>query len=284
AYEHAGIWKEINEKIPIKEVKLPLKEFIKNYINSQETELPKDISTKKQKKFRAIQLLLDHILLLWEAPHYKAKSSINESTWAHNIIDPICQFLNFNLLDLRISWDNVMSQATRERNDLDGPIKKPDILGKYFGINATYDWEMDLLLIQHNSLDDAYRHYTSKCKNLYEDFHLLNLFLLQASGTFLEFFIMDKKYQPLYRLRRLEQIELPYQKHSLSVESVINLVSVLITYHKLIRKNLMLIKSIDTKLEINDSSGYNIVLDQFKQISLIPTLNTPRSSIIEKKK
>lgn len=43
--------------------------------------------------------------LVWEGPHYKERdSSINESTWAHDMIDSICKFITFGISELRISW------------------------------------------------------------------------------------------------------------------------------------------------------------------------------------
>ncbi|RIB17269.1 hypothetical protein C2G38_2187803 [Gigaspora rosea] len=184
-----------------------------------------------------------------------------------------------------------MSKATQERNDLDyGPIKKPDIFGTYS--NEGYFWELlygeisngpfvdsvqakthknlnriKLEKFAKDSWDNAYRYYVTKQSSLNS-----TLFL----GIFLELFIVDRKYLPLFRLRRLFIVELLVQKNSSSTASIINLILVLLTYHKLLQDNFMLIKSIDMKLVIDDSEEE----DENDKINfyLAPTSNTPRSS------
>jgi hypothetical protein len=43
-------------------------------------------------------------LPLWDAFNYKPGGFINESTWAHDIIDSISRFIGFDISELRISW------------------------------------------------------------------------------------------------------------------------------------------------------------------------------------
>ncbi|CAG8840619.1 20931_t:CDS:2, partial [Cetraspora pellucida] len=125
-------------------------------------------------------------------------------TWAHDIIDPISRFISFDISELRISWDNVMSRATRERNNSDnGPIKKPDIFGTYTNVNGKYNWEIlygevsngpftnmpqskvhkiedrvKLEKFAKDSIDNAFKRHA---RSYYSDFQKLNIFLLQSS-------------------------------------------------------------------------------------------------------
>ncbi|KAF0434021.1 hypothetical protein F8M41_004943 [Gigaspora margarita] len=92
---------------------------------------------------------------------------------------------------------------------------------------------------------------------------------------FLELFIVDRKYPPLFRLRRLFIVKLSVQKTSSSTASIINLISVLLTYHKLLQDNFMLIKSIDMKLIIEDSEEEE---ENKINFNLASTSSTPRSS------
>ncbi|CAG8852413.1 26436_t:CDS:1, partial [Gigaspora margarita] len=72
-------------------------------------------------------------------------------------------------------------------------------------------------------------------------------------------------------LQRLAIVELPLRKNSSSLNSIINLVSVLLTYHELLRDNLMIIQSIDKKLVV-DCCDEIVDMGDFKDP--IPTLNT----------
>ncbi|RIB01651.1 hypothetical protein C2G38_2230149 [Gigaspora rosea] len=84
-----------------------------------------------------------------------------------------------------------------------------------------------------------------------------------------------------FGLRRLAIVELPLQKNSSSLDSIIDLVSVLLTFHELLRDNLMIIQSVDKKLVV-DSCDEIIDMGDYKDP--IPTSNTPRQSTNVKKK
>ncbi|CAG8704309.1 7852_t:CDS:2 [Gigaspora rosea] len=200
-----------------------------------------------------------------------------------------------------------MSIATRERNNTDdGPIKKPDIFGTYINLDIKYTWEIlygeisngpfanttqskvhkkedrvKLGKLAKDSVDNACKFYASNYRKLPLDFQKLKICLLQGSATVLELFILDKKYLPLYRLRRLAIVELPLQKNSSSLDSIINLVSVLLTFHELLRDNLMIIQSVDKKLVVD---GCDEIIDMGDYKDPIPTSNTPRQSTNVKKK
>ncbi|CAG8770048.1 14765_t:CDS:2 [Gigaspora margarita] len=59
AYRSKGIWNEINEKIQIQNLSPLLKDFIEDYITSQDTEIPTTINLKDKKLFGTTQSLLD---------------------------------------------------------------------------------------------------------------------------------------------------------------------------------------------------------------------------------
>ncbi|CAG8477295.1 30583_t:CDS:2, partial [Gigaspora margarita] len=269
-YRNKRIWDKLDEKFLIQDLPPSLKNFIEEYIFNQDTEIPKEVNLKEKKLFRATRNLLDRILPLWDAFNYKPGSFINESTWAHDIIDPISRFI------------------------------KTDIFGIYTNVNGKYNWEIlygevsngpftntpqskvhkiedrvKLGKFAKDSLDNAFKHHA---RSYYSDFQKLNIFLLQSS----ELFIFDREYAPLFRLRRLALVELPFQKNSSSTELVINLVKVLLVYRKLLLDNLTIIKSIELKSIIEDGEEQsNGGKSEFGY--LIPTSNTSRSSINIKK-
>ncbi|CAG8604363.1 10171_t:CDS:2 [Dentiscutata erythropus] len=148
--------------------------------------------------------------------------------------------------------DNVMSKAIRERNDSDDrPIKKPDIFGTYS--NGRYNWELLYREISNSTfVNTAQVNVHKKLDRIkLEKFAKTHGIIVTVS----ELFIVDRKYPPLYRLRRLSIVELPIQKNSSSSASIINL---------LIIKN----NEDEEKYEENDKINFN----------LAPTSNTPRCS------
>ncbi|CAG8543662.1 15242_t:CDS:2 [Gigaspora margarita] len=59
AYNSKGVWNEINEKIQIEKLTPLLKDFIENYIISQDTEIPTTIDPKDKMLFRTTRSLLN---------------------------------------------------------------------------------------------------------------------------------------------------------------------------------------------------------------------------------
>ncbi|CAG8512768.1 1138_t:CDS:2, partial [Cetraspora pellucida] len=102
-YQNKRILDKLDEKFLIQDLPPSLKNFIEEYIFNQDTEIPKEVNLKEKKLLRATRNLLDRILPLCDAFSYKPGSFINESTWAHDIIDPISRFISFDISELRIS-------------------------------------------------------------------------------------------------------------------------------------------------------------------------------------
>ncbi|CAG8781689.1 21100_t:CDS:2, partial [Gigaspora margarita] len=92
-------------------------------------------------------------LRLWKNPEYQiCLLIINESTWGHNVLKPIINFIDYDLEDA------ITSQVSLERNSVKGPIKKYDISGVCK--SEKYDLELLLSEISHGPLDETYKHST----------------------------------------------------------------------------------------------------------------------------
>ncbi|CAG8799956.1 14089_t:CDS:10, partial [Cetraspora pellucida] len=76
-----------------------------------------------------------------------------------------------------------------------------------------------------------------------ENLENLNVFLLHAHGTSLDLFIVDRSIAPFSRLRKLENVKIPYNNNS--TNELIELIRVLFTFSIFIEKNLELMKSIE---------------------------------------
>ncbi|CAG8829625.1 36474_t:CDS:2, partial [Gigaspora margarita] len=131
--EKINLWKTVDEQIQYTPLDKRLIEFILEvqqnpFVNIQEGKNQSLFSSTKD--------------LLWRTPEYIMQSpSINESTWEHDILDPIVKYITYDLEeDIFIRWDSVTSKASQRRNGTKGPIKKNDIFGVHK--NGSYEWEI----------------------------------------------------------------------------------------------------------------------------------------------
>ncbi|CAG8673608.1 7250_t:CDS:2, partial [Dentiscutata heterogama] len=206
---------------------------------------PIKTSLKKKKLWKLVKKPIKFLLLpdnveqfvikVWKNSEYQTcRPNINESTWGHNVIKPIIDFIEYDLeTEILIRWDAITSQASLDRNGDKGPIKKYDIFDETL-IHSIED-RIKLGKGAKDSLDSILRTY-SKSPN----FNLTNLkiFLLYSHGTKLEFLIFDKKYSPMFRIRRLAIIEIPFKKGS----HLLELIKVVHTFKSLIEETVVNIK------------------------------------------
>ncbi|CAG8553397.1 21847_t:CDS:2 [Gigaspora rosea] len=229
-----------------------------------------------------------------------------------------------NTLILIDSMDTITSKASLERNNEKGPIKKNDIYGVY-EIGGHLDLELMLGEISNGPFNRSSqvqvhikkdRIKLAKCGKDALDFVInkyakshnyddlvkmqkIKVYLLHAHETVLELFIIDRSIAPLYRMRRLGIVEIPFKNNS--VNKLINLIQFLYTFSIHIEENLRLIKEIFNEnldnvhisnyySEDNDrneeneeenifNDGMEDECEEIKMFTYIPTYNTPRSSI-----
>ncbi|CAG8470306.1 25050_t:CDS:2 [Gigaspora margarita] len=208
-------------------------------------------------------------------------------------------------------WDNVKETLL--------PKLLPDSLKKFIinqvrAGNALIPDDGDCLLYQktQNLIDSISK--LSKCGKDALDFVINNyakshnydlvkmqeikVYLLHAHETVLELFIIDRRIVPLYRIRRLGIVKIPFLNNS--VNKLIKLIQFLYTFSIHIEENLRLIKEIfNENLDKDHISNYSsednnrneekdIYNDEgeeeceeisSKMFAFIPTYYTPRSSI-----
>nr|CAG8572528.1 15025_t:CDS:2 [Entrophospora candida] len=72
---------------------------------------------------------------------YTKSGKVLESTYSHDIMDPMEKFILWDLCEISHQWDSSTSQATKVRNgSVIGPNRKPDIHIFYDG--KILDWEL----------------------------------------------------------------------------------------------------------------------------------------------
>ncbi|KAF0501889.1 hypothetical protein F8M41_019881 [Gigaspora margarita] len=266
------LWSAVKEDLQLKPLPEGLKEFIIHYVETDNASISVPFDNSLFNKTRS---LIDAVKKLWRMPKLQSCfAKYNESSWSHYALQPIMNFItDYKESDLCIRWDSVQSKASLERNNLIGPIKKPDIYGiveseKHSdlelllgeisngpfnqSVKAQKHTEKDKIKLSKcgkDALDSIMRKYMKSQSNNLEK---LNVFLLHAHGTFLEFFIIDKKIAPFSRLRKLAILEIPFKNGS--TQELIRLIQVLYTFNFYIDNNLEIIRLIEEECKnINDS-------------------------------
>ncbi|CAG8745065.1 12135_t:CDS:2, partial [Gigaspora rosea] len=316
ALQEIRLWDNVKETLLLKRLPDGLKKFIIKQVCTGNALIPDDNDCLL---YRKTQILIDSIKRLWRIPSVQSCSTkVNESSWAHYVLQPIVNFIvDFKESDICIRWDTITSKASLERNNEKGPIKKNEIYGVY-EIGGHFDLELILGEISNGPFNRSSqvqvhikkdRSKLSKCGkdalnfviNKYAKSHNyddlvkmqeIKIYLLHAHETVLELFIIDRRIAPLYRMRKLGTVETPFLENS--EKKLIKLIQLLYTLSIHIEENLRLIKEIFNKnLDKDHISNYSSedndndegeeeceeISKMFSFISLIPTYNTPRSSI-----
>ncbi|CAG8439936.1 8604_t:CDS:2 [Cetraspora pellucida] len=304
ALEKRNLWDAVNEQIR----HIPLEKSLENFILDVRHNPFINIPEYEDKSlFSNTKDLVNSMLGLWKIPEYQMQSfSINESTWEHDALQPIVKFITYDLEDdLFVRWDSITSKASQRRNGSKGPIKKNDIFvvhknnhyeyevllgevsnGPFFNTTQvqshTYDDHNKLGKCGKDSLDDALNCFmklnnpAGKNLNL-KIFKEINAFLIHAHGTSLELFILDQKFEPFFRLRRLSNISVPYKQGTIG--GIIDLVQNLLTFRNILICTLNKLKEINNLFKMkpqfvakesnkqNEANKSNFIR--------IPTLNTP---------
>ncbi|CAG8810253.1 11019_t:CDS:2, partial [Racocetra persica] len=172
------------------------------------------------------QSLFSNTKDLVKTPEYKMQSlSINESIWEHDVLDPIVKYITYDL------EEDIFIRCSK------GPIKKNNIFGVHK--SGIYEWEVLLGEVSNGPfvntmqtqshisddhiklgkcakdiLDDALNfinlNYSTETPN-FKIIKEINIFLIHAHETSLELFILDQKFEPFFRLRKLSNILIPYK-------------------------------------------------------------------------
>ncbi|CAG8566468.1 12161_t:CDS:2 [Dentiscutata erythropus] len=322
ALQGIRLWDNVKETLLPKQLPDGLKKFIKNQFLADNALIP----DHDNRLYQNTLILIDSIKRLWRIPSVQSCSTkVNESSWAHYVLQPIVNFIvDFLESDIFIRWDTITSKASLERNNEKGPIKKNDIYGVY-EIGGHLDLELMLGEISNGPFNRSSqvqvhikkdRIKLAKCGKDALDFVInkyakshnyddlvkmqkIKVYLLHAHETVLELFIIDRSIAPLYRMRRLGIVEIPFKNNS--VNKLINLIQFLYTFSIHIEENLRLIKEIFNEnldnvhisnyySEDNDrneeneeenifNDGMEDECEEIKMFTYIPTYNTPRSSI-----
>ncbi|CAJ0824453.1 619_t:CDS:2 [Entrophospora sp. SA101] len=243
-----NVFDDVNQGLSIDDLPGGLEEFNREYMNKNERyNIPeKYFESEFFDLFIACRNFVSHFIGIKKIRMYSRNEEILEST-----------------------WDNNMSEATRERNDdTNGPWKKPDLHGYIFG--KFLNWEIcygeisngprkrntsctDHIKNDHNKLlkfaKDGWDKMINSFKNKPTDisnFFNIETILIHCHGTIVEIFIVDRKYYPLHRARRLCCIYIPLDDNNESfTETIISLIRIVYSVNQRLKKSLNIINEIE---------------------------------------
>ncbi|CAG8788890.1 19284_t:CDS:2, partial [Gigaspora margarita] len=208
--EKKNLWNKVNEQIQYVKLNKRLVEFILEVQQNPFINIPK---CENQSLFSNTKDLL------WRIPEYiMQSSSINKSTWEHNILDSIIKYITYDLEDdifIRYyEWEVLLREVSN------GPFINTTQTQSH--ISDDHD---KLGKCAKDALDDALNYFINRSAKTFKE---VDTFLIHAQGTFLELFILDQEFEPFFRLRKLCNISIPCKQGTIG--GIIDLVQNLQTF------------------------------------------------------
>ncbi|CAJ0759439.1 24250_t:CDS:2, partial [Entrophospora sp. SA101] len=229
----------------------------KNEIEENDTYDSKLLSTVK--KYLCI---IENIWDLKKIP--KKKKSITEPTYSHEFVTHLVDFLKDDLPNIETSWFNVESTATKNRNNLIGPRRCPDVLWSLESGIEELNFEILYIEISNGPFNITDKHIKKDkirlgkyCKDSLNYIHNESysvspdkktkiisiidgaiLFSLHFHGLLLDVYAVERSYPPLFRMRKIMEIGLPLIKDEIDVEKFVDFFEQLDSLKDLIKKNI----------------------------------------------
>ncbi|CAG8678834.1 3750_t:CDS:2 [Ambispora gerdemannii] len=269
--ELRGVWDLFNEEIVIPELPEEIEAHIERVVLNDDDRIPKkyydntNYNKLKKEEYRALNNLIRKIMNLWDNPTYKRVNVIMESTWNHDAIAPMIEYILCNVKICR-NWENKIvksSSVTRGKN------KKGDFQGyKQSIIKKSYDYELmfeetsygpnhpnntdhvcgdrvKLAKIGKVSFESIYKLFPDQYNKQLKD---VNIFLIQSHDYHVTFSIMDYRFFPFGRVRSLENIYVPVEDGPNSLYYIKKMIKVLYYYRTLVEKTVKNVDNIDKQL------------------------------------
>lgn len=100
------VWNEVNESINIIDLPEGLEEYMRNYMNKNERHnIPENVfESELFDLFVACRNLASSIIRTKKIQMYSKHEEIHESTWSHDLANPIIQLLFYNLPNMSYQW------------------------------------------------------------------------------------------------------------------------------------------------------------------------------------
>ncbi|CAH1769149.1 12743_t:CDS:2, partial [Entrophospora sp. SA101] len=254
---------EIEEKT-ICQIPQYYKQYLVNFFEHREKKIPKD-DTYDSKLLSTVKKYLCIIENIWDLKKIpKKKKSITEPTYSHEFVTHLVDFLKDDLPNIETSWFNVESTATKNRNNLIGPRRCPDVLWSLESGIEELNFEILYIEISNGPFNITDKHIKKDkirlgkyCKDSLNYIHNESysvspdkktkiisiidgaiLFSLHFHGLLLDVYAVERSYPPLFRMRKIMEIGLPLIKDEIDVEKFVDFFEQLDSLKDLIKKNI----------------------------------------------
>ncbi|RHZ50359.1 hypothetical protein Glove_500g4 [Diversispora epigaea] len=238
-----------------------LKNYILTNLNQETVDFPENLVFDEKKKCINALILITKLKNIWENNMYLERNEkISEPTFTHQFVTHFVDYLMSGLKSVNSSWSNVESQATRNRNNQEGPKKFPDIFLFYKSeceelINFYYEFVFlevsggpfsnDSAAVYNHIKDDRIR-LAKFCKDSFD-----HIFIKTKIANKYDFRNL-KLYA--FHIRKLATCEIPTNKPSSS--EFITFFEILFTFQLLVKKTSDTIRLIDLMI-LNDDNSSN---------------------------
>ncbi|CAB5360467.1 unnamed protein product [Rhizophagus irregularis] len=136
------------------------KQFISNHIRRGYCNMPKS-STNVIMYYNSLNMFLLQMERVWMLPLYEQRSSgITESSYSHQVVRPIIDFLLHNIKGIDIEFNGTSLSTIRRNGGENGPTRRPDVkVSKNYQHAYAYDWEFIFCEISYRPYSYDELHY-----------------------------------------------------------------------------------------------------------------------------
>ncbi|CAG8789728.1 2760_t:CDS:2, partial [Racocetra persica] len=239
--ELRGVWHLVNEEIIVHDIPTEFERHIERVVLYDDDRIPdkyyNSINGKfMREEYRSLNSLIDKIKRLWENPTYRKGDLIIESTWNHDVVGPITDYLLHNIKICQ-NWDNGRIESTYTMRC---KSKKGDFQGYIQSVaNRSHNYE---IVFGETS---------------YGPNHPNNL---------------DHIYMEI-KIRSMQNLHIPLEAGPNSLEFIKKIAKTLYNYHLLVKETVKHIDKID--VELATRLGSVTPPNQIRTRTAIPIFETP---------
>ncbi|RIB01994.1 hypothetical protein C2G38_2229128 [Gigaspora rosea] len=269
--ELRGVWHLVNEEIIVHDIPAEFERYIERVVLDDDNRIPdkyyNSINGKfMREEYRSLNSLIYKMSQkIVGNPTYRKGDLIIESTWNHDVVGSIVDYLLHNIKMCR-NWDNGRVESTytmrckSKKGDFQGYIQSvADRSHNYeivFGetsygpnhpnnLDHIYGDQVRLAKFGKISFESIYNLFPRQDHKLLKN---INIFIVQSHGYFLTLSIMDCKFLPFYRIRSIQNLHIPLETGPNSLEFIKKLAQTLYNYHLLVKETVKHIDKIDVEL------------------------------------
>ncbi|CAG8502217.1 10383_t:CDS:2, partial [Dentiscutata heterogama] len=245
---------------------LKYQDFLLEHLNNKIVRIPFSNCEHETIKFELFHIFAKKLKDIWNDSQYKSQdSTITESTFCCQFVIHLVEFLQgYTGYTFQTAWNSVESVATKYRNNQDGPRRCPDNFW-FFTSQKIKNLRYEFFYLEISGGPFA------NLENVNVKSHILeNRKRIGKFCTTLMVYEIERKFDPLFHMKELVNINLPV--HKPSENEFITFLEKLITVSDLFKQSLDNILIIESLLCEDEYDGYSSNDDT--DLNLLFTENT----------